>query len=595
MFASETPAAPARSPSGRFVPAGASAAMLAGAVIAVLGLAAPLDRALGDNAFRALRGMPLPPTVPPIVVVAIDESSVAALPEPIVLWHRHLGAVLTAAAGAGARIVGVDVVLPDRSLASISPDLDRALVDGVLRMRLAGGVVLALTVDGAGVPRAVHAPLLAAAGPTGAGYALWRLDSDRVVRRYDERMGAHGETVAMFAGRIARALAANPREGGIQYALGDDVEVLSFGEILRLARIGDDAALAALLRGKVVLIGSTLPFADRVAAPIALGAGAPAGDVPGVLVHAQALRTLLAGRTVRTPPGWVVWTIAAALAAAGWLAGGRPLRAAVGVVAAAALAVAVAHGALDRDIALPTGTFAAAFIAAVVARTAIEAAFAWRERVRLRHAFGGYVSPAVMAEIESGRLAGLASARRFIVVLILDVRDFTTRTEHEPPERVIATINALCEQATAAIHARGGTVDKFMGDGILAFFGAPAPLADPAAAAFDAAVDILARVRRLGERLAGSGEAPLAIGIGLSCGEAVVGHVGAASRHAYTAIGDCVNVASRLESLTKTIGHPVAMTAELASRLAGRSGIVALGRHDIKGHTPVEVVGWKPT
>lgn len=193
-----------------------------------------------------------------------------------------------------------------------------------------------------------------------------------------------------------------------------------------------------------------------------------------------------------------------------------------------------------------------------------------------------------------GRLAGLASARRFIVVLILDVRDFTTRTEHEPPERVIATINALCEQATAAIHARGGTVDKFMGDGILAFFGAPA-----AGRPGGGGVRLCRRHPRwratVGRAPGGVGRGPLAIGIGLSCGEAVVGHVGAASRHAYTAIGDCVNVASRLESLTKTIGHPVAMTAELASRLAGRSGIVALGRHDIKGHTPVEVVGWKPT
>ena len=207
--------------------------------------------------------------------------------------------------------------------------------------------------------------------------------------------------------------------------------------------------------------------------------------------------------------------------------------------------------------------------------------------------FAGYVSPQVMAEIEAGRLEGLANARQFICVLVMDVRGFTTRAEREPPDRIIALLNALCEQATAAIHGKGGTVDKFMGDGVLAFFGAPSPMDDACGAAFEAAVDILERVRRMGDTALRAGDAPLAVGVGLACGEATVGHVGAASRHSYTAIGDCVNVASRLESLTKEVGVPLVMTKDVAARIGERAGLVPLGVHAIKGHTSLEVVGWR--
>ncbi|MCE7878940.1 MAG: adenylate/guanylate cyclase domain-containing protein, partial [Betaproteobacteria bacterium PRO3] len=249
--------------------------------------------------------------------------------------------------------------------------------------------------------------------------------------------------------------------------------------------------------------------------------------------------------------------------------------------------------ALSRDLLLPVAPAIVTLALATGARLAFEAAVAWRERVRLRGVFAGYVSPQVMAEIEAGRLEGLASARRFICVLVMDVRGFTTRAEREPPDRVLALLNDLAEQATAAIHGRGGTVDKFMGDGVLAFFGAPARMDDPCGAAFDAAIEVLERVRRIGDTARGPDGAPLAIGIGLACGEATVGHVGAATRHSYTAIGDCVNVASRLESLTKEVGVPLVMTKDVAMRIGERPGLVPLGVHAIKGHTSLEVVGWR--
>jgi len=566
-------------------------AIVAGAAISALDLAAPLERRLSDAGFALLRSAAAPDDR--IVVIGIDEATVASLPEPMTLWHRHLGDLLTAAARGRARVVGLDLVLPDRSYAAIAVDLDAALVDGILRMRQVGDVVLALTVDEGGRPRPIHPVFLVAAGQEGAGFALWRADPDSVVRSFDERLGDRGEPVPTFVGQIARMLGVQPTAGRINYALGDGFDVIPLGDVLRWVRDGDERLLAESLRGRILLVGSVLPFSDRTHAPVPLVRGGPAeGTEPGVLVHAQALRTLLSGRSVHPLPAWLA-ALLSALAGLAWLGGRRPVAAAATVVAGGAAALGAGLWVLSRDLLLPVAPAIVTLALATGARLAFEAAVAWRERVRLRGVFAGYVSPQVMAEIEAGRLEGLASARRFICVLVMDVRGFTTRAEREPPDRVLALLNELAEQATAAIHGRGGTVDKFMGDGVLAFFGAPAPMDDPCGAAFDAAIEVLERVRRIGDTARGPDGAPLAIGIGLACGEATVGHVGAATRHSYTAIGDCVNVASRLESLTKEVGVPLVMTKDVAMRIGERPGLVPLGVHAIKGHTSLEVVGWR--
>jgi len=577
----------------RAIATGLALAMLAGVLIGWFDLAAPLERRLVDAGFSMLRGAPIAATVPDIVVLGVDEATVAAIPEPVALWHRELGTLLRGAAGAGARAVGIDLVLPERSYASIAPDLDRALVDGILTMRQAGGVVLAITADEGGRPRALHAPFRAAAGPTGTGYALWHVDPDRVVRRFDEALGENGEIVPTFSGQLARSLGIEPVGGGINYALGDGFDVVPLITALEWIRGGNAAKLSQAFEGKVILVGTMLPFFDRIDAPVSLARHPRQEDnEPGVLVHAQTLRSLLAQRMVQPLPVWLA-ALFAGLAGIAWLGGRRPVIAAATVAGIVALVLAVGLWALGRDLMIPAGAIIATATLAAGMRLLLEAGYAWRERVRLRGAFAGYVSPQVMSEIENGRLAGLAVARRFICVMVLDVRNFTTRSEKESPERIVDMLNALCEEATAAIHTHGGTVDKFMGDGILAFFGAPVDHADPCAAGFAAARDILERVRGMAQNLAAAGQAPIEIGIGLSCGEAIVGHVGAATRHAYTAIGDCVNVAARLESLTKELGHPMVLSYAVVERLAERDRLVALGVQQLKGHTPHEVYGWR--
>jgi adenylate cyclase len=177
-------------------------------------------------------------------------------------------------------------------------------------------------------------------------------------------------------------------------------------------------------------------------------------------------------------------------------------------------------------------------------------------------------------------------------VLFSDIRGYTTRSEGMEPEQVIGFLNRYFERVVGLIHERGGSVASFMGDGIMAVFGAPKPLDNPCREAFEAARGMIAYVAELNREFVEEGVAPMDIGIGLHAGEAVIGHVGSSTRHDFTAIGDVTNVASRVETLTKEAGHRLVLSRATVDHLNGVQGLVPLGLMAIKGHTPVEVYGY---
>jgi class 3 adenylate cyclase len=144
------------------------------------------------------------------------------------------------------------------------------------------------------------------------------------------------------------------------------------------------------------------------------------------------------------------------------------------------------------------------------------------------------------------------------------------------------------------VHKHRGTVDKFIGDGMMAIFGAPQQLEHPERNAIEAAQEMIERLAEVNAELAAQGEEPLKIGIGLHSGEIIVGHIGSRSRHEYTAIGDVVNVASRLEGLSKTAGHVIICSKAVAQALGSPPMLSSLGAHPVAGHSPQEIYGWNP-
>jgi class 3 adenylate cyclase len=578
-----------------------------GAVAVDLHLLALTDMRVLDAQFQWLRDHRPRPVDNDVVLVGMDDATTTAFPEPMSLWHRHLGDFLKAMAELRPAVVGFDLVLPERSYDPVLPGADRALLEGMLAVRGKVPLVFGLTIDPDGNTRRIYPPFLSVAGRDATGYVFISNDpsvsADQVARYFDERLGADDSWRPTLAGQMARRIKREPTAGYIDFSRGDQIDYVPFHEVVQAYRDGALEPLRARIEGHPVLVGGVYRFDDRHFMPVNLAVweseergNANNNYTPGVFLHMQALRSFMTGGTIQPLPFGVSLLLVFAIALL-WQVPPRNGRSFLVALALLGVVLAGSTLALYNGYLVPVATFAAGVVLALGGRIAFEGLLQARERQALKQAFGGYVSPAIMDEILAGRLgSGLGGARHNLCVLFADIRNFTTRSETLPPEGVISLLNRYFEEVTAVIHEHGGTIDKFLGDGVMAFFGAPKDLGNPSVPAFAAARELLARVETLNQALAAEGLSPVEIGVGLHAGEAVVGHIGSTARHEYTAIGDTVNVASRLEGVTKEVGFPLVCSRAVADALGGdgAEGLRALGARPIKGHQPVEVFGWRP-
>lgn len=212
-------------------------------------------------------------------------------------------------------------------------------------------------------------------------------------------------------------------------------------------------------------------------------------------------------------------------------------------------------------------------------------------RARLiRETFGQFVHPEVR-DLVLDRMA-LGGEVQDITVLFLDIRGFTRRSAGQAPERTVGLLNRFLTLVVAAVEEKGGLVNKFLGDGVMALFGAPRPRKDHADLAVQAARELLRRLDVLNRELEKEAQAPLAVGVGIHTGPALIGSIGATMavgpgrqmmRREFTAIGETVNLTQRLEQLTKTCPGPVLLSEQTRRQLDGTYPLVCLGPKSIPG------------
>jgi adenylate cyclase len=225
-----------------------------------------------------------------------------------------------------------------------------------------------------------------------------------------------------------------------------------------------------------------------------------------------------------------------------------------------------------------------------IARSFNEMVDGLEERELIRDTFGRFVSHEVAEAVLTGRVP-LQGERRDVSILFQDIRGFTSLSERLDPTVLLRLLNQFFTEVVAAVEAEGGVVKQFLGDGVMALFGAPQPYPDHPERAVRAALGIVDRLTGLNETLREQGIGPLEIGVGIHTGAVVAGLIGPDNRIEYGVVGDAVNLASRVESLTREMDATILVSRDIAAQLGAGFKLGRTASMPVKGKSqPVEVV-----
>ncbi len=322
---------------------------------------------------------------------------------------------------------------------------------------------------------------------------------------------------------------------------------------------------------------------------------------PGFFAHATFMDNLLNGLAMREAPAWLSSVLILLMAALGGIIQWKQssfrngvlifLAAFSAFIAANILLFGHAHFVLP--LILPCIALAASYSGASTARYVTTG----RELRQTRGALERYIAPQLAKYVMANEK--LEGDKRELTILMSDVRNFTTMTEKADPMELIALLEEYLSAMTEIIFRHNGIVDKFIGDGILAYWGAFTPDHNHAAEASQAALEMIQKVKELNAQWATQGRAPIAIGIGVNTGCVIFGQLGRGKKAEITVIGDPVNLAARLESLNKEFHTSIIISEETRHRLGAGAQVRALGGVKVKGKTVettvFELQGWNAT
>ena len=567
------------------------------------------------------------PASSPAVVVAIDEETYRAAPfkgSPTLTWTSEIGRVLGAIVEGGAKVVGFDMVIPTSLEQSEIPFGDGALGD---KVRGFDRDFLRALASAAGAGKVVLGEVLRDDQPIrpsqGQRIAVRQqqnirplnvyTDSDDTVRRVPLSFEVSGASrlPGMALELASRALKVSPEfaadgtvtlagyripgevpntmtvnfEGG-----ADDIPTFSFAD-LRFCAIGNDRDyFRRWFDGKVVIFGSVLDAEDRrltskrfatgregarmprcTAETKPVNVGFKRSSIAGVYIHATAVNNLIRQDAAIELGGLPIFLIAALVAAfaatAAWLL--KPVSAALVYAGFAVLAVAGAAVVFNHAVVIPVAEPFLAGLAALAAMVGYRFVVSDKDRRLLANSFALYLAPDVIERmLRSNKLPELGGENRNVTILFSDIEGFSQIAEKMPAHDLMQLMNEYLSEMTDIIERHGGYVDKYIGDSIVALFGAPADDPNHAANAARAALECDARLAELNRDSATFRDCKLAQRIGINSGEALVGNFGSRKRFNYSVMSDAVNLASRLEGANKFYGTSI-IASESTVALAG--------------------------
>lgn len=569
-------------------------ALLAIAVIALVSALAQFPAwTLADlRAFDYLSTVDDPrPSAESPVVVAIDEPSLAEINAQWP-WPRELHArLIESLRKAGAAAIGLDIIFAEPSNAASDAALAGAIGPDVV---LAGDESVIVTPQAEQYLRTTPLPAFTEAGAA-TGIASITLGGDGVFRD----LPPYEDGFALALARIAGKDATSPA-GKLLQSFGP---ARSYPTVSYYQALDPENMLPKdTFKGRVVIVGLSLQNApvinsggaDAFATPYTVHTGRL---VSGAEIQATIFDNLTAGAAITragTPLSIGAIAFAALLSAATVRRATRWQTAVLSLVATGA--IGLLSFALIREAHLfvsPIGPTIALLLVAA-GQTALDYAEERRRRREIVRAFSQYLSPALVERLarDPSQLK-LGGERRTLSILFCDVRGFTTiaETMKDDPEQLTNLINRLLTPLSDIVLKHGGTIDKYIGDCVMAFWNAPLDDENHACNAVAAALDMLDVMATLNARLqaesAASGTAyhALRIGIGINTGECVVGNMGSSQRFDYSVLGDAVNLASRLEGASKAYGVPLLIGERTAAMTGEDFAVLELDRITVKGRT----------
>lgn len=565
-------------------------------IAAASGLFYEMDNRLSDALYQERRG-----TDGRIAIVGIDQRSLEAL-GPFGTWDRRILAQTVSYLNQGdirPAVIGLDVLLAGETGTEGDLLLAEAAGTGENVVTAAAGTFgssLVTAADGTFylddfTVKSFDEPYKALRDVTAQGHINAMYDKDGILRHQLLELGLpDGRVFPSFALTIARKYI--QQEGGREAGL-PPVDSRGFW-YLNYSGLPEDYSEFISI---VDLLEENIPpeyFADRIVliGPYAAGLGdqyitsADRGDpMYGVEIQANAIHALLEGDYKEEPgAGIQLAVLFLVLAAAGaWFKSSRLAGGGAVWLAGSFAYVIIAKAAYEKGMVLRILWIPLGLTLFFGASVMIHYGKAVLEKQRVTATFKRYAAPEIVDEIlrQGTQSLELGGKLTQLAVLFVDIRGFTSMSEALEPGQVVEVLNSYLTLFSSSIKNHGGTLDKFIGDAAMAFWGAPLAQEDYVMKAVLAALDMAKEADRLGDQLEARFGRRLTFGTGIHTGPAVVGNVGAPDRMDYTAIGDTVNTASRLES--NAPGGKIYISAAVANALEGRINAKAIGSIRLKG------------